>query len=54
MRMGADGLMALDEDDILIEHVKWVAMLALWGRNGSDSLLSAEETLLGDEYALPN
>lgn len=49
-----EGLLVLDEDEILIEHVKWVAMLVLWGQNGSDTLLSAEEALLDDEYALPN
>jgi Smg protein len=59
-----EGLLALDEnedededgdrEEIELDHVKRVAILVLWGRNGSDKLLPADEIILDDAFFPPN
>ncbi len=48
-----DRVLALDEDDITPEKIKWIALMVLWSQNPNQDYLLLEDMLFNDGNNLP-
>ena len=49
--MVIDRVMALDSEDVNIEHVKWVALVVLSNQPGFDEIAEWAEVMVSEEFA---
>lgn len=48
-----DRVLALDEDEVTVEKIKWIALMVLWSQNPSQDYLLLEDMLFNDGHSLP-
>jgi Smg protein len=48
-----DRVLALDEDEITPEKIKWIALMVLWSQNPNQDYLLLEDMLFNDGNTLP-